>query len=85
MTTLVAELSGLDALDGLDGAAEPPPAQEDMRLAASGPRVDAMAGLIAPVLRTPSARLRTHRLEGAVVAVAMAWAAIGLLTAFGWL
>ena len=52
---------------------------------ASGPRVDAMAGLIAPVLRTSSARLRTHRLEGAVVAVVLAWAAVGAMTALGWL
>jgi hypothetical protein len=80
--TLVAELSGLDDADPV---AEPAPVLEDMRLAASGPRVDAMAGLIAPVLRTPSARLRAHRLEGAVVAVVVAWGAVGGMSALGWL
>ena len=76
---MVAELAGLE--DEAESSAE----TEDTRLAASGTRVDAMTGAIAPVVRRHSARLRAHRLEGAVVAVVLAWAITGGLTAIGWL
>lgn len=77
--SMVAELAGLE------DEREVSPETEDTRLAASGTRVDAMAGAIAPIARRHSARLRTHRLEGSVVAVVFAWAIVGGLTAVGWL
>jgi hypothetical protein len=75
---LIAELADLEPDDGSL------PDTEDTRLAASGPRAAAMAGAIAPVPR-PAARLRAHRLNGAVVAVLLGWALAGLATALGWL
>lgn len=75
---LVAELADLEADDGSM------PDTEDTRLAASGPRAAAMAGAIAPA-RRPAARMRAHRLDGAVVAVLIGWALAGAATALGWL
>lgn len=68
-----------------DAEADAAPDDDSLRLAASGTRVGATAGLIAPVVRRPAARLRAHRLEGAVLAVVAAWAIAGGLTAIGWL
>lgn len=76
---LVAELADLEA----DDASAPD--TEDTRLAASGPRAAAMSGAIAPAVRRPAARLRAHRLEGAIVAALLGWAVAGGLTALGWL
>lgn len=75
--TIVAELADLEPEDATYDS-------EDTRMGASGLRVGTTAGMIAPVLRHRAARLRTHRLEGSVVAVLLAWAAVGGLTALGW-
>jgi hypothetical protein len=55
------------------------------RLAASGPRTEALAGVLSPgAHRRRSVRLRAHRLEGAVFAVVAGWVVLGLLTLVGW-